>query len=144
MSIQCYSCANYKGGICSITGGNPFTENPCRCYSPKYEIITHKQNNEPSYEELQAENEQLKVDLEHARSYKHTIKMRNRNLQAENERLKAENATLKCLALHVMSEYFGYKMWFSNKKKLRARYGQFANKFYFAYRKAKMELREGK
>lgn len=42
-------------------------------------------------EELQAENSQLKKDLEHARSYKHTIKMRNRNLQTENERLKAEN-----------------------------------------------------
>lgn len=38
-------------------------------------------------EELQAEIKQLKKDLEHARSYKHTIKMRNRNLQAENERL---------------------------------------------------------
>ena len=40
-------------------------------------------------EELEAENSQLKKDLEHARSYKHTIKMRNRNLQYENERLKA-------------------------------------------------------
>lgn len=38
--------------------------------------------------ELEAENGQLKKDLEHARSYKHTIKMRNRNLQAANEALK--------------------------------------------------------
>lgn len=43
-------------------------------------------------EESQAENEQLKKDLEHARSYKRRIKMRSRNLQAENERLKGENA----------------------------------------------------
>lgn len=42
------------------------------------------------YQKLQAENEQLKKDLEHSRSYKHRIKMRSRNLQAENERLKAE------------------------------------------------------
>lgn len=41
-------------------------------------------------EESQAENEQLKKDLEHARSYKRRIKMRSRNLQAENERLKGE------------------------------------------------------
>lgn len=41
--------------------------------------------------ELESENSQLKKDLEHARSYKHTIKMRNRNLHTENERLKAEN-----------------------------------------------------
>lgn len=51
---------------------------------------------------------------------------------------------LKCLALHAMSEYFGYKTLFSNKKKLRTKYGQFANKFYEAYRKAKKELREEK
>lgn len=49
-------------------------------------------------EELEAENEQLKKDLEHARSYKHTMKMRNRNLQTENERLKAElqQSATKC------------------------------------------------
>lgn len=40
-------------------------------------------------EELEAENERLKAELEHARSYKHTIKMRNRNLKTENERLKS-------------------------------------------------------
>lgn len=128
----------------------------------------------PKYaiEELQAENEQLKKDLEHARSYKHTIKMRNRNLQAENKRLEGEvnrleaneehladeqviilderdnllkeNAKLKCLALHAMSELFGYKTLFFKKKKLRTKYGQFANKFYEAHRKAKKELMEGK
>lgn len=57
-------------------------------------------------EELEAENSQLKKDLEHARSYKHTIKMRNRNLHTENERLKEENAKLKCLSLHAMKMYF--------------------------------------
>lgn len=46
-------------------------------------------------EESQAENEQLKKDLEHARSYKRRIKMRSRNLQAENERLQADNERLK-------------------------------------------------
>lgn len=46
-------------------------------------------------EELQAENSQLKKDLEHARSYKHTIKMRNRNLHTENENLKAELKDLR-------------------------------------------------
>lgn len=89
--------------------------------------------------ELEAENKQLKKDLEHARSYKHTIKMRNRNLHTENERLKGEkeelknscsyqvygdmckereklrkeNAKLSCLALHLFinHSYHEYKDW---------------------------------
>lgn len=58
------------------------------------------------------------------------------------ENLEKENAKLKCLALHAMSELFGYKKLFSNKKRLRTKYGQFANKFYEAYRKAKAELKD--
>lgn len=56
-----------------------------------YEIMRDCDNeSEKKIAELQDENERLKKDLEHARSYKHTIKMRNRNLQAENEKLKGE------------------------------------------------------
>lgn len=58
------------------------------------------------------------------------------------ENLEKENAKLKCLALHAMSELFGYKTLFSNKKRLRTKYGQFANKFYEAYRNAKAELKD--
>ena len=61
--------------------------------------------------------------------------------QEEIEELRNENARLKCLALHAMSEYFGYKALFSKKKKLRTKYGQFANKFYEVHRKAKAKLR---
>lgn len=71
------------------------------------------------------------------------------NLEKENAKLKRElqqSATkcnkLKCLALHAMSELFGYKTLLSNKKRLRTKYGQFANKFYEAYRKAKAELKD--
>lgn len=34
------------------------------------------------YSELEKENDKLKIELEHARSYKRRIKMRSRNLQA--------------------------------------------------------------
>lgn len=40
--------------------------------------------------DLKAENEQLKRDLEHARSYKNVMKTENQKLKSENEKLKGE------------------------------------------------------
>lgn len=105
--------------------------------------------------DLQAENKQLKADLEHARSYKHTIKMRNRNLQDENERLKSElqqSVTkcnkLKCLALHAMIGYGKYKVrtcdYDYKHGIMYERWCDFTDKVVEAYRKAKKELKEGK
>lgn len=120
--------------------------------------------------ELEAENKQLKKDLEHALSHKHTIKMWNRNLHTENEKLKGElrqSATncnkLKCLALHLMSDFLWLKnrwIWYfidsttgrqilsedERKSRLnKARRIQKHALFYLeAYRKSKKKLMEGK
>lgn len=114
------------------------------------------------YSEVEKENERLKVDNERlkgeVRKWKRdsaiTSAMFRLVVQGKEctstkvledaervENLEKENAKLKCLALHAMSELFGYKTLFSNKKRLRTKYGHFENKFYEAYRKAKAELR---
>ena len=115
-------------------------------------------------EELEAENERLKGELEHARSYKHTIKMRNRNLHTENERLKAENLKhredkitmalkynevlnylnyenekLKCLALHLFSKYF-FDCYWNSEGPDSIRYLHLSQKYEKAYRKTKKKL----
>lgn len=110
-------------------------------------------------EELEAEQKQIKADLEKARSYKHVIKMNNRNLTTANERLKKEIAKLKCLALHLLREYcfaqgtiihtelelteppIEEDMKMIHKINIRDRWGEY---FAEAYRKAKKELRERK
>lgn len=56
--------------------------------------------------ELQAENEQLKKDLEHARSFKNVMKTENQKLKSENEKLKVEN--VKQLRGSLMNLRFGY------------------------------------
>lgn len=87
-------------------------------------------------EELEAEQKQLKRDLEQAWSYKHVIKMDNRNLITEKKRLKKEIAKLKCLALHAMS--YAVVSLTSNTNKFKP-FRLFV-KYNDAYRKAKKEL----
>lgn len=104
------------------------------------------------YQKLQAENEWLKGENAMLNEEREKLKETIRQCDSFTldfykglcKRLAKENAKLECLALHAMSEYFGYKTLFSKKKKLRTKYGQFANKFHFAYLKAKKELKEGK
>ena len=94
---------------------------------------------------LREENERLKKELERVEG---NNELQCKSLEAHSElitKFRKENERLKCLALHAMSQYYGYKSLFSSRKKThRIKYGQFSNKFYEAYRKAKKELREGK
>ena len=87
------------------------------------------------------ENERLKAEKEELKdSCSYQV---YGDMCKEREKLLKENAKLRCLALHAMSQYYGYKSLFSSRKKThRIKYGQFSNKFYEAYRKAKKELKE--
>lgn len=115
-----------------------------------YEIMRDcDEESEKKIAELEAEQKQLKADLEKARSYKHVIKMNNRNLTTEKKRLKKEIAKLKCLALHLFSELGFYATdWYSGYDERKTRWASKWWKIHLkcgeAYRKAKKALREEK